>query len=44
MKLLAAPRPAPPFPPALEWINSDQPITLDELHGQFVLLDFWTYG
>lgn len=36
--------PAPEFPPGLEWLNTDQPLTLEELHGKLVLLDFWTYG
>ena len=35
--------PAPEFPIPLEWINS-QPLTLDDLRGKLVLLDFWTYG
>ncbi len=35
---------APEFPDGLEWINTDRPITLEELRGKVVLLDFWTYG
>ncbi len=34
---------APEFPGNLEWLNSDRPITLQELRGKIVLLDFWTY-
>lgn len=34
---------APEFPTSLEWINS-RPLTLDDLRGKLVLLDFWTYG
>lgn len=34
---------APEFPAALEWINT-QPLTLDDVRGKLVLLDFWTYG
>lgn len=34
---------APEFPEDLEWLNSSRPITLKELKGKFVLLDFWTY-
>ncbi len=34
---------APDFPGNLEWLNSDRPITLRELRGKIVLLDFWTY-
>jgi len=26
------------------WINSDQPLRLEELRGQVVLIEFWTYG
>ncbi|GAB4569278.1 MAG: thioredoxin-like domain-containing protein [Anaerolineae bacterium] len=35
---------APPFPPELEWLNADRPLTMAELRGKIVLLDFWTYG
>ncbi len=34
---------APEFPPALEWFNA-RPLSLADLHGKLVLLDFWTYG
>ena len=34
---------APEFPADLEWVNSDRPLTLAELRGRIVLLDFWTY-
>ena len=34
---------APEFPPGMEWVNTDQPLTLAELRGRIVLLDFWTY-
>jgi hypothetical protein len=34
---------APAFPPNLEWVNS-RPLTLADLRGKLVLLDFWTYG
>ena len=36
--------PAPEFPDGLEWLNVERPITLTELRGKLVLLDFWTYG
>jgi thiol-disulfide isomerase/thioredoxin len=35
---------APDFPAGLDWINTDHPLTLGELRGKVVLLDFWTYG
>ncbi|MEZ4861626.1 MAG: thioredoxin-like domain-containing protein [Caldilineaceae bacterium] len=35
---------APEFPPDLEWLNTDRPLTLAQLRGKVVLLDFWTYG
>lgn len=36
--------PAPEFPPGLDWLNTERPLTLAELRGKVVLLDFWTYG
>ena len=36
--------PAPEFPPGLDWLNVERPLTLAELRGKIVLLDFWTYG
>ena len=37
-----APQPAPELRGIDGWINSG-PLTLEELRGQVVLLDFWTY-
>ena len=34
---------APEFPDGLDWINA-APLTLADLRGRAVLLDFWTYG
>lgn len=34
---------APDFPPGLDWLNTDQPLTLRALRGKLVLLDFWTF-
>ena len=35
---------APEFPTDADWINVDGSLTLTELAGKIVLLDFWTYG
>jgi thiol-disulfide isomerase/thioredoxin len=35
---------APAFPEGLEWINTPEPISMNDLKGKVVLLDFWTYG
>jgi hypothetical protein len=35
---------APEFPRDLDWLNTDRPLTLRELRGKIVLLDFWTFG
>src|SRR5271165_573611 len=43
--LLAAamgPQPAPSLGGAVAWLNSE-PLTLSELRGKIVLVDFWTY-
>ena len=34
---------APEFPTGLEWLNSDRPVTMRELKGKIILMDFWTY-
>jgi cytochrome c biogenesis protein CcdA/thiol-disulfide isomerase/thioredoxin len=34
---------APPFLAIADWINS-KPLTIDELRGKVVLVDFWTYS
>ncbi len=34
---------APEFPPGLQWLNTDAPLTMAGLRGKVVLLDFWTY-
>jgi sugar lactone lactonase YvrE len=34
---------APEFPEGLEWLNTSRPLTIRELRGKVVLLDFWTY-
>jgi thiol-disulfide isomerase/thioredoxin len=35
---------APEFPADAEWVNIEQPLSLRQLRGKVVLLDFWTYG
>ncbi len=35
---------APEFPLDLTWLNTSRPITLADLRGKLVILDFWTYG
>ncbi|MFC4653555.1 MULTISPECIES: thioredoxin-like domain-containing protein [Rheinheimera] len=32
------------FPTSLPWLNVSQPLTMQQLRGKVVLLDFWTYG
>ena len=34
---------APDFPQGLDWLNTDRPLSLEDLRGKLVLLDFWTY-
>ena len=34
---------APEFPTGLDWLNAERPVTLAELRGKLVILDFWTY-
>jgi thiol-disulfide isomerase/thioredoxin len=34
---------APAIPPALEWINTDEPPSLETLRGRVVLMNFWTF-
>ncbi len=31
------------FAPGLEWLNTPAPLSLDQLRGKVVVLDFWTY-
>ncbi len=35
---------APDFPEGMEWFNTDKPVSLKDLRGKLVLLDFWTSG
>ena len=34
----------PEFPPHLEWLNIPQPLSLTNLRGKVVMLEFFTYG
>ena len=34
---------APELPEGLEWLNTEEPLTLGDLRGKLVVLDFWTY-
>jgi len=34
---------APEFPSVDAWLNTDEPLSLEALRGQVVLVDFWTY-
>lgn len=36
--------PAPEFAGIINWLNIDHPLTLRELRGKVVLVDFWTYS
>ena len=35
---------APDFPPDLDWLNTSHPLSLRDLRGKVVLLEFWTFG
>jgi hypothetical protein len=34
---------APELEGGVGWLNTDRPLTLAELRGKIVLLEFWTY-
>jgi thiol-disulfide isomerase/thioredoxin/sugar lactone lactonase YvrE len=34
---------APDFPPDLDWLNTSHPLSIKDLRGKIILLDFWTY-
>ena len=35
---------APEFPGGLDWVNTPRPLSLQNLCGKAVLLEFWTSG
>ncbi len=43
MNPYAGPGRAPDFPADQTWVNCP-PLTLAQLRGKIVVLDFWTYG
>lgn len=34
---------APEFPEGMEWLNTERPLSIRQLKGKVVLLDFWTF-
>ena len=34
---------APDFPAAMEWLNAEGPLSLQDFRGKILVLDFWTY-
>lgn len=34
---------APEFPEGMEWLNTERPLSIRQLKGKLVLLDFWTF-
>jgi hypothetical protein len=34
---------APDFPKSHEWLNTSRPLSLEDLRGKVVLLEFWTF-
>jgi hypothetical protein len=34
---------APDFPEGAEWLNARGPVSLRDLRGRIVILDFWTF-
>lgn len=43
-KSWAGTEPSPAIPGGVTWFNVQRPLTLEELKGRVVLLDFWTLG
>ncbi len=34
---------APDFPKGMDWLNTERPLSIEDLRGKIVILDFWTY-
>lgn len=34
---------APDFPEGMDWLNTQQPLSLAALRGKVVVLEFWTF-
>jgi hypothetical protein len=34
---------APDFPEGIDWLNTQDPLSIEDLRGKLVILDFWTY-
>jgi hypothetical protein len=34
---------APDFPAGMSWLNTAQPLSLKDLRGKILILDFWTF-
>ena len=34
---------APDFPGGVDWLNVDHPLSMADLRGHVVILDFWTF-
>ena len=34
---------APEFPKDIDWLNTERPLSMEDLKGKIVILDFWTY-
>ena len=34
---------APEFPAHQAWLNTERPLTMTELRGKIVILEFWTF-
>ena len=45
MPSYAGTNPAPEFPSGMDWLNTgDRELSVEQLNGKIILLDFWTYG